>query len=35
ANEAAPPVRGTLNDKPFASLRDCDDLFAGILEVFG
>lgn len=26
-------TRGTLNGKPFAVLRDCDDLFAGILEV--
>ncbi len=33
ANEAVPPLKGTLNDKPFDSLRDCDDLFAGVLEV--
>jgi type VI secretion system protein ImpE len=28
-----PTVAGVLNDKPFQSLRDCDDLFAGVLEV--
>ncbi len=33
ANEAAPAVRGTLNGKPFAALRDCDDLFGHVLEV--
>jgi type VI secretion system protein ImpE len=33
AAEAAPAVRGMLNQKPFTSLRDCDDLFAGVLEV--
>jgi type VI secretion system protein ImpE len=33
ANEQAPPLAGTLNGKSFASLRDCDDLFAGVLEV--
>lgn len=33
AHEATPEVQGILNDKPFASLRDCDDLFSGILEV--
>jgi type VI secretion system protein ImpE len=33
ASEAAPAVHGQLNDKPFTSLRDCDDLFGGVLEV--
>jgi type VI secretion system protein ImpE len=33
AVEATPPVKGRLNDRPFASLRDCDDLLAGVLEV--
>jgi type VI secretion system protein ImpE len=33
ANEAIPPVTGRLNGEPFESLRDADDLFAGILEV--
>jgi type VI secretion system protein ImpE len=33
ANEQAPALQGTLNGKAFASLRDCDDLFAGVLEV--
>jgi len=34
AEAARPAVKGTLNDKPFENLRDCDDLFAGVLEVF-
>ncbi len=33
ANEQMPAVQGTLNGKPFTSLRDCDDLFGGVLEV--
>jgi type VI secretion system protein ImpE len=33
AGEAAPPVHGLLNGKPFESLRDCDDLFGTLLEV--
>lgn len=33
ANEAIPPVAGQLNGQPFQSLRDADDLFAGVLEV--
>jgi type VI secretion system protein ImpE len=33
ANEAIPPVAGRLNGQPFHSLRDADDLFAGVLEV--
>jgi type VI secretion system protein ImpE len=33
ANEAAPPVRGLLNGKPFEGLRDADDLFGPVLEV--
>lgn len=33
ANADARPVSGTLNGRPFESLRDADDLFAGILEV--
>jgi len=34
AQEKTPPIRGKLNDKPFALLRDADDLFADVLEVF-
>ena len=34
AAEATPEVKGILNDKPFHGLRDCDDLFGGVLEVF-
>jgi type VI secretion system protein ImpE len=33
ADAAAPAVAGLLNGKPFASLRDCDDLFGPVLEV--
>jgi type VI secretion system protein ImpE len=33
ADEAVPPMKGMLNDKPFESLRDCDDLFGPVLEV--
>jgi type VI secretion system protein ImpE len=33
ANATAHERKGTLNGKPFTSLRDCDDLFAGVLEV--
>jgi type VI secretion system protein ImpE len=33
ANDAVPAFTGQLNGKPFAILRDCDDLFAGVLEV--
>lgn len=33
AAAAAPALKGTLNDKPFDSLRDADDLFAQVLEV--
>jgi type VI secretion system protein ImpE len=33
AQEATPPIQGLLNEKPFTALRDCDDLFAGVLEV--
>ena|SRR5437868_6908524 len=33
AGDASPQVQGSLNDKPFTALRDCDDLCAGILEV--
>ncbi len=33
ANDSLPPLKGTLNEKPFDALRDCDDLFAGVLEV--
>jgi len=28
-----PEIKGELNGKPFAALRDCDDLFSGVLEV--
>jgi type VI secretion system protein ImpE len=34
ANAEAPPVTGTLNGEPIAGLRDADDLFGTILEVF-
>jgi len=34
AEAATPPYKGTLNDKPFGLLRDCDDLFGPVLEVF-
>ena len=33
ANEAAPAVKGRLNDKPFDFLRDGDDLFGTVLEM--
>lgn len=33
ADEAMPPMKGRLNDRPFTSLRDCDDDHAGVLEV--
>jgi type VI secretion system protein ImpE len=32
---ASPTLNGKWNDKPFNSLRDGDDLFAAVLEVFG
>ncbi len=35
ANEAAPSIRGTINGKPAEGLRDGDDLFGTVLEVFG
>jgi type VI secretion system protein ImpE len=34
ANDMAPPLRGTLNGKPFDVLRDADDVFGPVLEVF-
>jgi type VI secretion system protein ImpE len=33
ADEAMPAIQGQLNDRPFTSLRDCDDVLAGVLEV--
>jgi type VI secretion system protein ImpE len=33
AAAACPDRPGQLNGKPFQSLRDCDDLFSGVLEV--
>jgi type VI secretion system protein ImpE len=33
AAEAFPALKGKLNGREFQSLRDCDDLFAGVLEV--
>jgi type VI secretion system protein ImpE len=33
ADAATPPLKGTLNGKPFEHLRDADDLFGPILEV--
>lgn len=34
AEAATPTYKGTINDKPFSVLRDCDDLFGPVLEVF-
>lgn len=34
AEAVTPECKGTLNDKPFGLLRDCDDLFGPVLEVF-
>jgi type VI secretion system protein ImpE len=34
AKAETPELRGQLNDKPFEGLRDADDLFATVLEVF-
>jgi type VI secretion system protein ImpE len=34
AAEASPALAGFLNNKPFALLRDADDLFGPVLEVF-
>jgi type VI secretion system protein ImpE len=33
ANDVCAGLKGTLNGKPFVGLRDCDDQFAGVLEV--
>jgi type VI secretion system protein ImpE len=33
AQDLTPPLKGQLNEKPFASLRDCDDLFSSVVEV--
>lgn len=33
ADEATPAINGRLNDRPFTSLRDGDDILAGVLEV--
>ena len=33
AEAAVPALKGTLNDKPFELIRDCDDLFGPVLEV--
>jgi type VI secretion system protein ImpE len=33
AQELTPPLPGKLNDKPFESIRDADDLFGPVLEV--
>jgi type VI secretion system protein ImpE len=33
ADKATPPIKGTLNGKPFELLRDCDDLFGPVLEM--
>jgi len=33
AQDRCPPLKGQLNEKPFDSLRDCDDLFSSVLEV--
>src|SRR5205085_1654889 len=34
ANEALPLLKGKLNDKPFEGLRDADDRFGSVLEVY-
>lgn len=34
ANAAAPLLKGKINGKPFEGIRDCDDLFGTVLEVF-
>jgi type VI secretion system protein ImpE len=34
ATGIAPPLAGTVNGRPFEGLRDCDDLFGPVLEVF-
>lgn len=34
ANQLMPALTGQLNGRPFTLLRDCDDLLAGVLEVF-
>jgi type VI secretion system protein ImpE len=34
ANASALPLKGTLNGKPYDGLRDADDLFGPVLEVF-
>jgi type VI secretion system protein ImpE len=33
AASVTPEAKGQINGKPFSSLRDCDDLFSGVLEV--
>jgi type VI secretion system protein ImpE len=35
ANDAAPVLKGSINGQPFEGLRDGDDLFGGVFEVFG
>lgn len=34
ANDAGPALKGTLNEQPFEGMRDGDDLFGTVLEVF-
>jgi type VI secretion system protein ImpE len=34
AQQLTPHSKGKLNDKPFDSFRDCDDVLSGVLEVF-
>ena len=34
ANSTDPVLKGSINGKPFELIRDADDLFAGVLEVF-
>ena len=33
AMKASPVIKGILNNKPFAGIYDCDDLFGTVLEV--
>lgn len=35
ANDQLPVINGTLNGQPFTGLRDADELFGTVLEVFG
>src|SRR5262249_23319034 len=34
AQQLTPHIKGKINDKPVDGVRDCDDVLAGVLEVF-